>query len=71
MQMVDMPLEFGGQGRTYLLKLCCVPAGVLFFFIIEYILMILPRILKVGVLVHGVVSCLVAVLINACAALRI
>ena len=47
MQMVDMPLEFGGQGRTYLLKLGCVPAGALFFFIVEYILMIIPRILKV------------------------
>ncbi len=48
MRMVDMPLEFGGQGRTYLLKLCCVLAGALFFFTIEYILLIMPRLLKVS-----------------------
>lgn len=48
--MADMPLEFGGQGRTYLLKLSCIPAGLLTFFCIEYVLLILPRLLKVGVL---------------------
>lgn len=47
MRMVDMPLEFGGQGRTYLYKLVCIPAGALFFFFVEYILMILPRLLRV------------------------
>ncbi|KAL5110865.1 Metal cation symporter ZIP14 [Taenia crassiceps] len=46
MRMADMPLEFGGQGRTYLLKLSCVPAGLLIFFCIEYILLILPRLPK-------------------------
>ncbi|VDK36607.1 unnamed protein product [Taenia asiatica] len=49
-RMADMPLEFGGQGRTYLLKLSCIPAGLLVFFCIEYVLLILPRLLKVGVL---------------------
>lgn len=46
MRMADMPLEFGGQGRTYLLKLSCVPAGLLIFFFIEYLLLIIPRIFK-------------------------
>ncbi|KAL5967590.1 Metal cation symporter ZIP8 [Taenia solium] len=45
-RMADMPLEFGGQGRTYLLKLSCIPAGLLVFFCIEYVLLILPRLLK-------------------------
>ncbi|VUZ57236.1 unnamed protein product [Hymenolepis diminuta] len=46
MRMIDMPLEFGGQGRTYLYKLVCIPAGALFFFFVEYLLMILPRLLR-------------------------
>ncbi|KAM3184034.1 hypothetical protein ACTXT7_009179 [Hymenolepis weldensis] len=46
MRMIDMPLEFGGQGRTYLYKLVCIPAGALFFFFVEYFLMILPRLLR-------------------------
>lgn len=45
--MIDMPLEFGGQGRTYLFKLSCIPAGALFFYFVEYILLILPRLLRV------------------------
>ncbi|KAM7537166.1 hypothetical protein Aperf_G00000078812 [Anoplocephala perfoliata] len=46
MRMIDMPLEFGGQGRTYLFKLGCVLAGALFFYCLEYVLLILPRLLK-------------------------
>lgn len=45
--MADMPLEFGGQGHSYLIKLSCVPIGLLVFFCIEYILLIAPRLLKV------------------------
>ncbi|KAM7537120.1 hypothetical protein Aperf_G00000077430 [Anoplocephala perfoliata] len=46
MRMYYMPLEFGGQGRTYLYKMGCVPAGVFFFFLLEYFILILPRLLK-------------------------
>ncbi|KAL5109978.1 Metal cation symporter ZIP14 [Taenia crassiceps] len=46
LRMIEMPREFGGQGRTYLYKFICVPAGALFFFIVEYILLIMPRISK-------------------------
>nr|CDS16761.1 zinc transporter zip8 [Echinococcus granulosus] len=46
LRMAEMPLEFGGQGRTYLYKFSCVPIGALFFFIVEYVLLILPRLLK-------------------------
>ncbi|VDO09020.1 unnamed protein product [Rodentolepis nana] len=46
MRMVELPLEFGGQGRTYLYKMGCVAAGVFFFFILEYILLILPRLFR-------------------------
>ncbi|VDD77892.1 unnamed protein product [Mesocestoides corti] len=46
MRMIDMPAEFGGQGRSYLLKLGSVLAGALFFFVVEYVLLILPRLLK-------------------------
>ncbi|VUZ57222.1 unnamed protein product [Hymenolepis diminuta] len=46
MRMVELPLEFGGQGRTYLYKMGCVPAGVFFFFILEYFLLIIPRLFK-------------------------
>nr|CDS28427.1 zinc transporter ZIP14 [Hymenolepis microstoma] len=46
MRMVELPLEFGGQGRTYLFKMGCVAAGVFFFFILEYILLIIPRLFK-------------------------
>lgn len=46
MRMVELPLEFGGQGRTYLFKMGCVAAGVFFFFILEYLLLIVPRLLK-------------------------
>eukprot|EP00108_Taenia_solium_P006966 TsM_000367800 transcript=TsM_000367800 gene=TsM_000367800 len=48
MRMADMPLEFGGQGHSYLVKLSCVPAGLLVFFCVEYILHILPRLLKLN-----------------------
>lgn len=48
MRMVELPLEFGGQGRTYLYKMGCVPAGVFFFFILEYFLLIIPRLFKVS-----------------------
>ncbi|KAL5967591.1 Metal cation symporter ZIP8 [Taenia solium] len=46
LKMIDMPREFGGQGRTYLYKFICVPVGTLFFFLVEYILLILPRLLR-------------------------
>ncbi|VDK23130.1 unnamed protein product [Taenia asiatica] len=46
MRMADMPLEFGGQGHSYLVKLSCVPAGLLVFFCVEYVLHISPRLLK-------------------------
>lgn len=47
LKMIDMPREFGGQGRTYLYKFICVPVGALFFFLVEYVLLILPRLLRV------------------------
>ncbi|VDM18525.1 unnamed protein product [Hydatigera taeniaeformis] len=46
LRMIDMPLEFGGQGRTYLYKFTCVPVGALFFFMVEYVLLILPRLVR-------------------------
>ncbi|KAM7538419.1 hypothetical protein Aperf_G00000077490 [Anoplocephala perfoliata] len=46
MRMFYMPLEFGGQGRTYMYKMGCVPAGIFFFFLLEYFILILPRLLK-------------------------
>ncbi|KAH9282520.1 Zinc transporter ZIP14 [Echinococcus granulosus] len=49
MRMADMPLEFGGQGHSYLLKLSCVPTSLLIFFCIEYILLILPRLSKLHI----------------------
>ncbi|KAL5104401.1 Metal cation symporter ZIP14 [Taenia crassiceps] len=48
MRMADMPLEFGGQGHSYLIKLSCVPAGLLIFFCIEYVLLVSSRLLKLN-----------------------
>lgn len=47
--MVDMPAEFGGQGRSYLLKMSSILAGALFFYSLEYFLFLLPKLFKVFV----------------------
>uniref|UniRef100_A0A0R3TT68 S39A8 protein n=1 Tax=Rodentolepis nana TaxID=102285 RepID=A0A0R3TT68_RODNA len=52
----EVPLEFGGQGFGYLRKLAFIPTGLYLFFIIEYLLLIAPRVFKVGaaiVLIHN------------------
>ncbi len=48
LRMVDMPKEFGGQGRLYLREMSCIFVGILFFYILEYMLIILPRLMKVS-----------------------
>lgn len=46
MRMVDMPAEFGGQGRFYLWKMVSVLLGCLFFYCLEYLLFIMPKLCK-------------------------
>ncbi|BHF65880.1 hypothetical protein SprV_0200889300 [Sparganum proliferum] len=46
LRMVDMPAEFGGQGRFYLWKMVSVLLGCVFFYCLEYILFIMPKLLK-------------------------
>lgn len=44
LRLEEVPLEFGGQGFGYLTKLGCVPVGLMVVFIVEYLLLIAPRV---------------------------
>ncbi|KAM7537007.1 hypothetical protein Aperf_G00000077653 [Anoplocephala perfoliata] len=44
LRLEEMPLEFGGQGFGFLRILGCVPVGLLVVHIIEYFLLIAPRV---------------------------
>nr|CUU98584.1 hypothetical transcript [Hymenolepis microstoma] len=46
LRLEEVPLEFGGQGFGYLRKMAFIPTGLYLFFIIEYILLIAPRVFK-------------------------
>ncbi|VDN15599.1 unnamed protein product [Dibothriocephalus latus] len=50
LRMVDMPAEFGGQGRFYLWKMVSIVLGCMFFYCLEYFLFLMPKLCKVSLL---------------------